>query len=263
MIRKGILALTISVLGTGSVFSEEKPAQKPASSGIVSWFRSRGNASGDSAKQSGKLSSTAKNKKASAATHAAVERAVVSDAERQSVSIRRTSGGPQDQVSQKTVQAPAAASSEKPAKLRRAPVPRKSSAAPVAQAHQTNQPVRAVSTTTARIAQAQPVPVATMAYGQGYPQTGAALYPAPLPGIPHQVGGTVIMNPALQPHEMLYPHQYKALYGPYYYEVQGGWMVTPFGVWSQENWKLKGTEVDVKYKSHISPFSFFAPPAVR
>ena len=263
MIRKGILALTISVLGTGSVFAEESPAQKPASSGFVNWFRSRGNASDTTAKQTGKTSSAAKNRKTSAPSQAAVERAVVSDAERQAVSIRRTSGGPQDTVSRSTVGTPGAAHSERPAPLRRGPVPRNSGTSPVTQAHQSNLAVRPVSAPSVTTVQAQPAPVATMAYGQGYPQTGAALYPAPLPGIPHQVGGTSITNPALQPHEMLYPHQYKALYGPYYYQVHGGWMVTPFGVWSQENWKLKGTEVDVKYKSHISPFSFFAPPVVR
>lgn len=263
MIRKGILALTISVLGTGSVFAEESPAQKPASSGFVNWFRSRGNAADTTARQSGKPSSAAKNKKSSAPSQAAVERAVVSDAERQAVSIRRTSGGPQDKVARNTSGEPGAAPTAKPAPLRRGPVPRTSSASLVKQAHQSGPAVRPVSAPLATTVQAQPAPVATMAYGQGYPQTGAALYPAPLPGIPHQVGGTSIANPAFQPHEMLYPHHYKAMYGPYYYQVHGGWMVTPFGVWSQENWKLKGTEVDVKYKSHISPFSFFAPPVVR
>ena len=62
---------------------------------------------------------------------------------------------------------------------------------------------------------------------------------------------------------MLYPHRYKAMYGPYYYKVNGKWVVTPFGVWSKENWKLQGTRVDVKYKSHISPFAKFIPPVVR
>lgn len=100
--------------------------------------------------------------------------------------------------------------------------------------------------------------------GQGmYPQTGAALYPAPIPGIPQQVGGTMIANPALHPHEMLYAHRYKAMYPPYYYKVNGGWVVSPFGVWSHENWKLQGTTVDVKYHSHISPFALFKPPGSR
>ena len=96
-----------------------------------------------------------------------------------------------------------------------------------------------------------------------YPQTGAPLYPAPRPGIPQQVGGTAIVHPAFQPHEMLYPHEYKAMYPPYYYKVNGGWFVSPFGVWSQENWKLQGTTVKVKYHSHISPFALFKPPVSR
>ncbi|MFN9720115.1 MAG: hypothetical protein ACK58L_15560 [Planctomycetota bacterium] len=96
-----------------------------------------------------------------------------------------------------------------------------------------------------------------------YPQTGAALYPAPVPGIPQQVGVTAIMNPAFHPHEYLYPHRYRALYPPYYYKVNGGWVVTPFGVWSHEDWHLKGTQVDVKYKSHISPLSGFHRPVIR
>jgi hypothetical protein len=96
-----------------------------------------------------------------------------------------------------------------------------------------------------------------------YPRTGAPLYPAPRPGIPQQVGGTSIVHPAFQPHEMLYAHQYKAMYPPYYYKVNGGWFVSPFGVWSHENWKLQGTEVNVKYNSKISPFAFFKPPVTR
>lgn len=96
-----------------------------------------------------------------------------------------------------------------------------------------------------------------------YPQLGASLYPAPRPGIPHQIGGTAIMNPAFHPHEYLYPHRYRALYPPYYYKVNGGWIVTPFGVWSHEDWHLKGTQVDVQYKSHISPFSGFHKPVIR
>lgn len=93
--------------------------------------------------------------------------------------------------------------------------------------------------------------------------TPASLYPAPHPGIPPQLGGTVINNPAFHPHEMLYPHRYKSMYGPYYYKVNGHWIATPFGVLSQENWKLKGTTVDVKYKSHISPFALFKRPVLR
>jgi hypothetical protein len=95
------------------------------------------------------------------------------------------------------------------------------------------------------------------------PHTGAALYPAPIPGIPQQIGGTAIPTQAFHPHEMLYSHHYKAMYPPYYYKVNGGWIVTPWGVWSKENWKLQGTEVDVKYHSHISPWAMFKTPGIR
>ncbi len=93
--------------------------------------------------------------------------------------------------------------------------------------------------------------------------SGASLYPGPRAGIPHEVGGTAIVHQAFHPHEMLYAHRYKSMYGPYYYKVNGHWMVTPFGVWSKENWKLQGTTVDVKYKSHISPFAMFQRPVLR
>lgn len=92
---------------------------------------------------------------------------------------------------------------------------------------------------------------------------GTALYPAPRPGIPHQVGGTAISNQFLNPHEMLYAHEYKAMYPPYSYKVNGKWMVTPFGVWSHEDWHLQGTTVNVKYKSHISKLALFKPPVGR
>lgn len=98
-------------------------------------------------------------------------------------------------------------------------------------------------------------------YSMGhYPTTSAGLYSSPQPNIPYQVGMTAITNQALYPHEFLYPHEYKAIYPPYYYKVKGKWMVTPFGVWSHENWKPMGTEVSVKYRSRISPFSGFIPP---
>ncbi len=102
-----------------------------------------------------------------------------------------------------------------------------------------------------------------MSSGGQYPQTGAALYPAPVPGIPQQMGGAAIMNQAFHPHEMLYSHEYHAMYPPYYYKVNGRFMMTPFGMWSHEDWKLQGTRVDVKYNSHISPFTLFHPPFHR
>ena len=97
----------------------------------------------------------------------------------------------------------------------------------------------------------------------GYPYLNAPLSPTPRPNIPYQVGGTVITNQALSPHEMLYPHKYKALYPPFYHKVRGHWVVTPFGVWSYDNWELQGTEVRVNYRDHISPLSFFHPPVLH
>ena len=96
-------------------------------------------------------------------------------------------------------------------------------------------------------------------YGM-YPQTGAAMYPSPVPNVPYQVGGTAITNQAFYPQEMLYPHTHKSMYGPFYYKVRGGWLVTPWGVRSQEQWELMGTEVEVEYRSQISPFAGFTPP---
>jgi hypothetical protein len=94
-----------------------------------------------------------------------------------------------------------------------------------------------------------------------YPYLHASMYPSPQPWVPAQVGGTVVTNQAFAPHEMLYPHSYRAMYGPFSYKVKGDWFVTPLGVWSTEHWKLQGTEVSVKYKSHISPLSGFHPPS--
>lgn len=96
--------------------------------------------------------------------------------------------------------------------------------------------------------------------GYGYPQTHAPLYPAPVPDVPVNVGGTYITSHALSPHEMLYPHQYKSLHGPFYWRNRGKWVVTPFGVRSHDRWKLEGTEVTVKYRDHYKLFSGFHPP---
>jgi hypothetical protein len=70
----------------------------------------------------------------------------------------------------------------------------------------------------------------------------------------------VITNQALSPHEMLYKHRYHAMYPPFYYKVNGRWVVTRDGLLNRETWQLQGTEVKVKYHSHISPFALFAPP---
>lgn len=93
-----------------------------------------------------------------------------------------------------------------------------------------------------------------------YPVLGAPLYPSPVQYTPPWTGGTVITNQALAPHEMLYPHKYHAMYGPFYYNVRGSWIVTPFGVRQHEKWKLEGTHVKVKYHPHHKLFSGFHPP---
>lgn len=111
---------------------------------------------------------------------------------------------------------------------------------------------------------AQPVPsMAGRNVLPGYPQLGAPMYPSPKPGIPDYVGRTIITNQALAPQEMLYPHEYKAMYGPYYYNVKGGWIWTPFGMRSHERWRLEGTQVHVKYKSDFGLFPRFIPPHVK
>ena len=46
----------------------------------------------------------------------------------------------------------------------------------------------------------------------GYVQLGAPLYPSPRPNIPIWTGSTMITNQAFAPHEMLYPHTYRAMY---------------------------------------------------
>lgn len=106
----------------------------------------------------------------------------------------------------------------------------------------------------------QPEDPATAGLVPGYPQFQGPLYPCPVPGIPDEIGGAMITNQAFAPHEMLYPHEYRALYPPFYYKVSGGWIVTPWGVWSSDRWELQGTEVNVKYKSYISPLTGFMPP---
>ena len=92
------------------------------------------------------------------------------------------------------------------------------------------------------------------------PFTQAGLYPSPVHYTPPWSGGTIVTNEAFAPHEMLYPHQYRAMYGPYYYEVRGKSLWTPLGMRTFEKWKLRGTEVEVKYHDHIKFFSGFHPP---
>jgi hypothetical protein len=115
-----------------------------------------------------------------------------------------------------------------------------------------------------------PIPVDTPLYlspyapqitPNGYPATNAPLYPVPLPNIPYQTGGTFITNQAFDPHEMLYPHSYRSLYPPYYFEVVGGWKTLPCGVFQGEKWRLRGTVVTVKYHSSYRLLGGYCPLA--
>lgn len=292
MLRKSLVALMMGVICAGSAIAGP-PAPKQSSSpstGLMGWLKNRTSKT-SSAKPATKSSTgSATNKSGSLPAGAGIERAVVQDAERQSVQIRQASGQPQDGTDTLNP----AESELQPIPIQQAPVlpniqtvtgPQYFSATPAGmsnpapvypsnnwQAYQAPQQIQMTSGGQyySQPDQYAPAGPAYTDYGQmnpqrsgGYPQTGAALYPAPVPGIPQQIGGIAIQNQAFHPHEMLHAHQYKAMYPPYYYKVNGGWMVTPFGVWSHEDWKLQGTTVDVKYKSHISPLKLFKPPVFR
>jgi hypothetical protein len=95
-------------------------------------------------------------------------------------------------------------------------------------------------------------------YSPAYPPIQASLYPCPKAGVPLEVGRTMITNPALAPHEMLYPHEYRALYPPYYYKNKCGLSCLPFF----PKPPLKGTEVTVKYSSCHGLFGW-QPPISR
>ncbi len=271
MLRRGIVALMVAALSVGSINAGDTNGQN-RNRGVAWWRKS----SATSERRSG----------------APIRHAVVADAARQAPEIRQTSDGPQQPQ-------PGAAPLQPLPIHYTPPVPNSSGvsgpqyfsavsgggqAMPVqpannwqaysipAAAHQSSGAPFQFASSTGMMSSANAVSgpymtgigdSVTGSPMMGAPHTGAALYPAPIPGIPHQVGGVTIPTQALHPHEMLYPHRYKAMYPPYYYKVNGGWMVTPFGVWSHEDWKLQGTTVDVKYKSHISPFAKFAPPIVR
>lgn len=271
MLRKGIVALMISVMSVGVNAAEEK------SSNTLMGFL-RGPAIG--------RPSQPKQETDAPPASTGVTHAVVADADKQIPEIRLTSAKPeQDQLEP-------VESTPQPTPIQYAPVVPNESAisgpqyfsAPAPNGstlpvHPNENWQQYLEPTHFASMQTSPVPMHTVGfhgYGGGphhvprivnnVPMGGgsqASLYPSPRPGIPTQVSGTLIPHHALQPHEMLYAHKYKAMYGPYYYKVNGGWMVTPFGVWSKENWKLQGTTVDVKYKSNISPLARFHPPIIR
>ena len=107
---------------------------------------------------------------------------------------------------------------------------------------------------------ANQAPAAPQAAKPRYPYLGAPMYPCPIQNVPVQVGGTMLTNQAFAPHEMMHPHEYRALYGPFYYRVKGSWWWTPFGMESHDKWELAGTEVRVKYRSKYSLLSGFKKP---
>jgi hypothetical protein len=93
----------------------------------------------------------------------------------------------------------------------------------------------------------------------GYVRLNAPMYPSPKPNIPIWTGSTMITNQALAPHEMLYPHTYRAMFPPFYHRVRGCYHWTPFGYRSHENWDLLGTTVQVKYRSKWPAFGPHRP----
>lgn len=299
MLRKGLVALMMGVICAGSAMAEDSAARRPnpAPAGLIGWLKNKtsgirpaSTSSKSAARNSGKTRLSTR------PTPGGIERAVVRDAERQAIVVRQISGSPQDQTpADLTVRAAEVPLQPVPGiPVQQAPGlpnistttgPQYFSATPAGmsnpvpvypsnnwQTYESPMPVHLVSqgqysypgnpSCPAGPAYAGSSPM-RMQTGGMYPQTGASLYPAPIPGIPQQIGGIAIENPAFHPHEMLHQHRYKAMYPPYYYKVNGGWMVTPFGVWSHEDWRLQGTQVDVKYKSHISPFTLFVPPVLR
>ena len=283
MLRKGLVALMMGVICAGSAVAADTAAGKrsPESAGILSRWKNRtphepqaGGAS-DSARPSA-VATTSKVKGEK------IQRAVALDAGRKPVGVRQTSAGGQDFQGGGLPVAVAPQSDLWPVPVENAPVlpnisavagPQYFSAMPAGSSNAI--PVHPGSNWQTYQA---PMQIQDVSQGQYvYPasatspagpacmdggmltQTGAALYPSPVPGIPQQIGGAAIMNQAFHPHEMLYPHEYHAMYPPYYYKVNGGFMMTPFRMWSHEDWTLQGTQVDVKYKSHISPFTLFHP----
>ncbi len=112
----------------------------------------------------------------------------------------------------------------------------------------------------ARVHAPAPTPPGAPGQIRQYPYLNAPLYPCPVQDVPVQMGSTLITNQAFAPHEMLYPHEYRGIYAPYYYRVKGSWLWTPFGIESHDKWELMGTEVKVKYRPSYAPLSGFVAP---
>jgi len=278
MLRKGIVALMISVMSVSSLHA----ADGKNSNSLTRLFR--GPSVGRPHQRVGNSGSAS----------GGVKHAVVADVDRQVPEIRQTSALPQKPALQPAESTPQPTPVQYSANVPHVSpqsnpeyfaqgssmpnaVAQGQHTAPVAMSGVGGQPYQFASSGVDLGTLGQMIGPVGMPYGGGHhlPNGGylagndgtgattAPLYPAPRPGIPHQVGGTAIVHPFLHPHEMLYAHRYKSMYGPYYYKVHGKWMLTPFGVWSKEHWRAQGTTVDVKYKSHISKFALFHPPMIR
>jgi len=115
-----------------------------------------------------------------------------------------------------------------------------------------------------RMASGYPMPAAMRAARRSrIPSYAAPMYPCPIQNIPVQMGGTMFTNQAFAPHEMLYGHEYRAMYAPFYYRVKGHWLWTPLGIESHDKWDLVGTEVKVKYRTDYNPLGAFFPRATN
>ncbi|MEP3482209.1 MAG: hypothetical protein ABJZ55_23390 [Fuerstiella sp.] len=256
MLRKSIVAVTLSLLTVSGLHAEDE--NKPGA--LMKWLQ--GPTIGRPAVKRTKPADSG------------IRHAVISDAAKQAPEIRQTSSQPQQSNLKPAVAAPKPTPTAQPSQRTMlapmsdvrtaASAPARTVSRQVATAPVPDPNVNSVSMghpPNGPIAHQQPVHYGPHMQG-GWAGPGS-LYPAPRPGIPHQLGATVIPHQAFHPHEMLHAHRYKSMYGPYYYKVKGHWIVTPYGVLSQENWQLKGTTVDVKYKSHISPFALFSRPVIR
>lgn len=106
-----------------------------------------------------------------------------------------------------------------------------------------------------------------------YPNLDSPLYPCPSQNVPLEMGGTVITNSYMYPHEMLYHHHYRALYPPFYYktkwqygvklnvarDAQGRTVPQFYRTKVYHKVALKGTQVDVKYDNWSFFDQFVAP----
>ncbi len=94
---------------------------------------------------------------------------------------------------------------------------------------------------------------------QGRPH--GPLYSCPQPYVPIETGGTIITNPAFDPHEMLYCHTYRAIYPPFFYKYK--WSSRMRGndaPAEKERLKVYGTRVRVHYSGDYPLFTWFLPP---